>query len=67
MGYFENSAPRMRYHWFRQCGQASAASIRSRWPPTSLTSIATADSGDFSIRYRAMPANCTTGLDVARG
>jgi hypothetical protein len=19
-GYFENNAPRMRYHWFRQCG-----------------------------------------------
>ena len=20
LGYFENNAPRMRYHWFRQCG-----------------------------------------------
>ena len=20
VGYFENDAPRMRYHWFRQCG-----------------------------------------------
>jgi hypothetical protein len=20
LGYFQNNAPRMRYHWFRQCG-----------------------------------------------
>ena len=20
LGYYENNAPRMRYHWFRQCG-----------------------------------------------
>jgi hypothetical protein len=27
LGYFENNAPRMRYHWFRQCGLFAGSGI----------------------------------------
>ena len=27
LGYFENNAPRMRYHWFRQCGLFTGSGI----------------------------------------
>jgi hypothetical protein len=27
LGYFENNAPRMRYHWFRQCGLFTGSGV----------------------------------------
>jgi hypothetical protein len=27
LGYFENNAPRMRYHWFRQCGLFAGSGV----------------------------------------
>ena len=27
LGYFENNAPRMRYHWFRQCGRFTGSGV----------------------------------------
>ena len=27
LGYFENNAPRMRYHWFRRCGLFAGSSV----------------------------------------
>ena len=27
LGYFENDAPRMRYHWFRQCGLFTGSGV----------------------------------------
>src|ERR1700734_3750292 len=27
LGYFEANAPRMRYHWFRQCGLSAGSGV----------------------------------------
>jgi hypothetical protein len=27
LGYFENNAPRMRYHWFRSCGLFTGSGV----------------------------------------
>jgi len=27
LGYFKNNAPRMRYHWFRQCGLFTGSGV----------------------------------------
>ena len=40
LGYFENNAPRMRYHWFRQCALfVSPASSRPAARPSLLTEL----------------------------
>jgi hypothetical protein len=52
LGYFENNAPRMRYHWFRQCGPVHRLRCRG---------------GELQDDHRPAPQIIRHALDRQRG